>query len=70
MKNNELRFPVSIGEIVAALRLFSKTTDNDYERFIMTEAAERLELTRDIRPEPAKVKPRKAKLYRKGGGAK
>ena len=61
MKNNELCYPVSIVDIVAALRLFSKKTDNDYERLIMTEAADRLELTRDIRPEPAKVKPRKVK---------
>lgn len=66
MKNNELCFPVSIVDIVAALRLFSKKTDNDYERFIMTEAANRLELTRDIRPAPAKVKPRKVKVQREG----
>jgi hypothetical protein len=70
MKNNEHCFPVSIVEIVAALRLFSERSKDPYVQFIMTEAAERLELTRDIRPEPAKVKPRKAKLYRKGGGTK
>lgn len=70
MKNNELGFPVSIVDIVAALRLFCMQTDNYYERLIMTEAANRLELTRDIRPEPAKVKPRKVKLCRKGGGGR
>ena len=61
MKNEEIRYPVSIGEIVKALRLFCRRTKDPYEQLIMTEAAERLELTRDIRPEPAKVKPRKVK---------
>ena len=59
MKNDEIRYPVSIGEIVGALRLFCRRTKDPYEQLIMTEAAERLELTRDIQPEPVKVKPRK-----------
>ena len=69
MKNDKILYPVSIGDIVAGLRLFCKFTDNDYERYIMTEAANRLELTRDIRPEPAKVKPRKVERKRTGGRA-
>lgn len=70
--NEKNCLPVTIGEMVAALRRFSRCSENDYERLIMTEAAAELEKVQEARrraerlaryaTQPAKVKPRKVEL--------
>ena len=61
MENEKIIYPVTTMEVVAALRVFCRRTDNDYDRLIMTEAANQLELTMNKDLGPAKVKPRKVK---------
>lgn len=61
--------PVTLGKMIAALRYFSQHSENDYERLIMTETANRLEQHQEARrravhqarymPQTVKVKPRK-----------
>lgn len=70
MKNEENTMPVTIGEMTAALRRFSRCTDNEYERLIMTEAADELQKVHDAwrlaerraqLTQPKKAKVRKVK---------
>ena len=52
-EHKETGLPVTTGEAKQALRLFSEKTDNDYEKLIMTWAADRLE--KEAAPAPKAI---------------
>ena len=65
--NEKNTMPLTMGEMVAALRRFSRLSENDYERLIMTEAASELEKVMEARRRAARraqymPQPKKAKV--------
>lgn len=49
MENKENTLPVTIGEMIAALRNFSQHCENEYELLILTESAAELEKVQEAR---------------------
>lgn len=67
MKNEENRYPVTIGEMIAALRDFSRHCENEYELLILTESAAELEKVQEARRRAVRraqymTQPKKAKV--------